>query len=257
MHPMRNLIIIFLWILLGYWYYSISSTCCNPLTEKVTTDTQIENVTPVVKQSTTTDYVFPKSTVSSTKEDTSIRSILPLPKGKGIEIIGSAFSDEEDGHQLALLRAKEVQTKLNIPNNSVRIIANVSEEKYMTDRSFIEYSLYDLANTKTKVASEKIEFDGILREGKNIHFYIEEYDASSGLPKNVKDELAKTTWKLRNNFCKIELTSFNEDRVAGEKLCFEFKEQLIRSGLSPMRIRTVSKKLEDRTTAILELRIKE
>lgn len=255
---MRNLIIILLWVALGYWYYTVSRTSCPDRTIPDRTGQVDEVIKETSKISgTSTNYKFLKSTVVLSENDQqSLGTVLPLQENKGLEIIGYAYSNENDPHQLALLRAKEIQIKLGLSSNQVRLIGVIMEEDYAASNDFISYTSYNLTQEEvTDVGNNK--FNGILREGKKVLFYIDSYDSKSGFSTPIRSELRRVVAMLSNNFCKIVLVSYNDDMGKGKELAYQFEEQLIKSGLSPARITYESQKQGDRNTSIVELRIVE
>ncbi len=254
---MRIWIVILLWIALGYWYHTISRDCCADQEIPVKTELPAQKETQSSSLLSTTKYSFLKSSVVIDQDDyNAIQAKLPLQGSEGIVITGYAYSGEENPHQLALLRAKEVRNHLDIPEPKIQLRARVLEANYSGANDFIGFELYELTAEELRAGDgEEPTFNGILHEGKSIHFYLDSYE--KGLSEIIKIELAKAANKLRNNFCKITLVSYNDDLPAGSKLCYDFKEQLIRSGLNPSRISTKSMKQGDRNASIVELRIVE
>jgi len=226
---MKKLIIVLLWVAIGYWYYYNSGACC-PTTissdsTKVTQVTEKTTKFSTVDPVTTTTYRFDESSVNlyGVEENKFLSG-----ENEGVEIIGYAYSNEDEPYQLALLRAKEVQRSFGLSASESRIRGVVMEDNYTSSGDFISYNSFPISKSNNETAAETME---------------------------LKQELRSAAYKLRNNFCKIELVSYNNDRSAGSKLCYQFKEELIKSGLSPGRISFYSLKQEDRNTSIIELRI--
>jgi len=261
---MRASLIVFLWILLGIFFWWSKNNCCSDSSkmpdEKVglaeDSSEQI-SLTDNVKQTLLTDLKFSKSSVvvdnsiNTSKLLSEIKDA--IGQDKGLVITGFAFSDEINPSELGLLRAKEVKYLLNLPETRVKIRSELVGEPYAEAVTFINYDTYKLDEGSS---ADNQNTATIIEEDKKTYVYMD--NAVDGtIPVELSDQLVKLANRLEGNFCKITLVSYTDDAAIGNSWLRHAEDHLIRHGVIPNRISRVSRKLGDRERDMLELIINE
>ena len=239
------------------------STCCEepprttiPASDKVISQVK-DGSSPIAIEKRLSEITFAKSSAamdSSQLTDIKMAIQSEYAEGRGVEIIGYAYNDEDSPQSLADSRATLMQEQLGRTEGATRTKGVVMNRPYNGENAFVDFKEYDLE----AVASEarKSAADGqILVEGKRTYFFLDAVGSESALSSEVKWELGKISGKLYGNFCKIRLTSYNDDRANGNALTYHMQEYLIRSGISPSRIIRRNRAKGNRDESIVELRI--
>lgn len=256
---MRAILIIILWLALGAFYMTKKSTCCDnaesTVISGISNDKQSESAAH--PEGGASDFHLSDATYNHSESGLDSNVMMKVVailmsedlNGKGIEVVGYAYSDETSPEQLAQKRANLLREHPHLRTEKVKVKGIVFDKPYIEEGPFLDYELFAL--------KDEASSGSILVEGKRTYFFLDEIGTDQVLSEEVRAELRKMSRKLSNNFCKVRLISYNDNREKGTELTYYMEEYLIKYGLSPNRIVKVNKDKGDRDDNIVELRILE
>ena len=244
---MRVGFIVALWIALGFFYYSCKNEHCDPkdasMAKEEVADRSDDTQSSHSINSSKNHIIAPLYAINSSQLDIDKISIktkeyisTAIADGHTIEVTGYAYEDEINPDSLALVRAATLRDNLKIDESSIILTSEVHQMSYRENGIFVAFDIIQ-NDFQENVESVQSSNNRIVEENKRlILFHIGAYDKASDSDQDIRDELNRVVNLLSNNFRKVNLVSYYEDRAQGEKIAYDMENSMIRYGLSPIRI---------------------